>query len=105
MESTASHKRISFSAAPTSSGVVIARVSATDPSRYSPARPVVRRRRARGSVTNDIENAVYSYIQAIRTLGRTQVNITEIAQALALPTEAVTLAASKLRHKGVLPGK
>lgn len=50
---------------------------------------------------SDIEKAVYAHIQAVRTLGREQINTQEIAQALALPQESVIAAVARLRSKGV----
>ena len=49
----------------------------------------------------DIESAVFSHIQAVRTLGRSEINTAEIAQALSLPQELVIAAVARLRGKGV----
>jgi len=49
----------------------------------------------------DIESAVYSHIQAVRALGREEINTSEIAQALSLPQELVIAAVARLRDKGV----
>ena len=46
-------------------------------------------------------NAVYGYIRAIRALGRTGVNTSEIAAALSLPISTVNRAVSALRSQGV----
>jgi hypothetical protein len=46
-------------------------------------------------------SAVYSYIQAIRALGRENVNTNEIADALSLSVLAVNHAITALRKKGV----
>lgn len=48
-----------------------------------------------------LEDAVYGYIRAVRALGRTSVNTTEIASALGLPLGAVESALSALRDRGV----
>lgn len=50
---------------------------------------------------NKIERAVYSHIQAVRTLGRTQINTSDIADALSLDVKDVNRAVAKLRAKGV----
>ena len=47
------------------------------------------------------EKAVYAYIQAIRALGRKQVNTEEIADALSMPIGEVGRAVRSLRKKGV----
>jgi predicted transcriptional regulator len=46
-------------------------------------------------------NAVYGYIRAIRALGRTGINTSEIAAALSLPMSTVNQAVSSLRSQGV----
>ena len=51
--------------------------------------------------TRQIENAVYAYIQAIRTLGRTQVNTLEIAKGLNLTAAVVEKTLAALEKKGV----
>lgn len=48
-----------------------------------------------------VQNAVYAHIKAVRTLGRTTINVSEIARSLALPIKDVTRAVSALRSKGV----
>lgn len=53
------------------------------------------------SSNSKVENAVYAYIRAIRALGRTTVNTTDIAKALHLNVSAVDQAISSLRQKGV----
>ena len=50
-----------------------------------------------------VEKAVYSYIQAVRALGRETVNTVEIARALGVNIDAVESAVAKLRAKGVRP--
>lgn len=52
-------------------------------------------------VNKKTESAVYSFIQAIRALGRDQVNTAEIADALSLNILTVNHAISALRKKGV----
>jgi hypothetical protein len=49
----------------------------------------------------DIESAVYAHIQAVRALGRTHINPTEIAAALGLSERQVLSTLSALRSKGV----
>lgn len=49
----------------------------------------------------DIQVAVYSHIQAVRALGRTNINTEEIAKALSLPVGSVNVAIAKLKDKGV----
>lgn len=51
--------------------------------------------------TKDIESAVFAHIQAMRALGRTRVNVTEIATALGLYERQVEATLSALRNKGV----
>lgn len=48
-----------------------------------------------------IESAVLGYIQAIRSLDRTQVTTSEIASALAIPEAHVISAIPSLKGKGV----
>jgi len=48
-----------------------------------------------------IENAVYAYIRAVRVLGRKQINTVDVAEALAIPVDAVNRAVRSLRKKGV----
>jgi hypothetical protein len=48
-----------------------------------------------------IERAVFSYIRAVRTLGRTKTNTAEVADALSLPVREVNLAIKALKTKGV----
>ncbi len=50
---------------------------------------------------NDIEGAVFAYIQAVRALGQTSVNSVDIARALNLPLGEVEKAMKGLRGKGV----
>jgi hypothetical protein len=49
----------------------------------------------------NVEAAVYSYIQALRALGKTQVNTAEIARALGLPVSIVDSVLPKLNEKGI----
>lgn len=48
-----------------------------------------------------IEDAVYTYIQAVRALGRTTINTSEIASALGIDRRKVEAAAAALKDKGV----
>jgi hypothetical protein len=48
-----------------------------------------------------IENAVFGYIQAVRALGRTTINTTEISRALNLSLADVERTLSALRKRGV----
>ena len=52
-----------------------------------------------------IENAVYSYLQAIRALNRTRVTTSEIASALSVQEAAVVSVISALKVKGVKVAK
>jgi CRP-like cAMP-binding protein len=61
--------------------------------------PRVRRSAARAS--KSVENAVYSYMRAVRTLGRTKITTDEVADALALSVREVNSALSSLKKKGV----
>ena len=49
----------------------------------------------------DVESAVYSYIQAVRALGKTKLTANEIANSLSLSTIEVNEAITKLHSKGV----
>ena len=49
----------------------------------------------------DIEKAVYAHIQAVRALGRDQINTVEIANALSISQESVIAAIARLQGKGV----
>jgi biotin operon repressor len=49
----------------------------------------------------DVESAVYSHIQAIRALGVTRVDSTQIAKALGLPKRIVDKVIPSLLDKGV----
>lgn len=48
-----------------------------------------------------IESAVYAHIQAVRALGRTQIEPQEIARALGLSLAQVTNTIQALKQKGV----
>jgi hypothetical protein len=65
---------------------------------HPPGPDVTRNRR---SSDNKIERAVYAHIRAVRTLGRTHINTSEIADALSLKVSEVNRAIEKLRDKGV----
>ncbi len=49
----------------------------------------------------DLEKAVYTYIRAIRALGRTRANTSEIANALGITISEVGSTLAALRKKGV----
>lgn len=49
----------------------------------------------------NIETAVYTYVRALRTLGKTQVNTAEIARALGVPVSSVDRVLSKLSERGI----
>ena len=59
------------------------------------------------SNTNEkkIEAAVYSHIQAMRTLGNTRLSQSSIAEALGLSGEQVRRAIDRLSDKGIRPLK
>jgi hypothetical protein len=61
----------------------------------------VPRIRGRMRASKGVQNAVYAHIRAIRSLGRTQINTSEIAAALSLPVAEVNRAISSLKKKGV----
>jgi DNA-binding MarR family transcriptional regulator len=64
--------------------------------------PSVRRTRTRAPLSRkNVLNAVYAHIRAIRALGRTEVNTSDIAEALSLPVAEVNRAVSSLKKKGV----
>lgn len=75
----------------------------------SPSSPLViqqqsfsaRGRIQRGEKSDKIGLAVFSYIQAVRALGRTNVNTSEIADGLKLSVEIVEQAVAGLKSKGV----
>lgn len=48
-----------------------------------------------------VQNAVYAYIRAIRALGRTKINTSEIADSLSISTAEVNRAISALKKNGV----
>lgn len=48
-----------------------------------------------------VQSAVYTYIKAIRALGRTQINTAEIADASSLSTSEVNRAIAALRGQGI----
>lgn len=52
-----------------------------------------------------IENAVFGYIQAVRALGRTTINTTEVSRALNLRLADVERTLSALRKRGVKTSK
>lgn len=48
-----------------------------------------------------VQNAVYAYVQAVRSLGRKQLNTIEIAEALSIPVAEVNRAVKSLKKRGV----
>jgi len=58
---------------------------------------VPRSRRANKSV----ESAVYAYMRAVRSLGRTKITTAEVADALSLSIRDVNSALSSLKKRGV----
>jgi hypothetical protein len=48
-----------------------------------------------------IEAAVHSHVRALRALGKTQVNTSEIARALRLPVSIVNSVLPELNEKGI----
>jgi len=48
-----------------------------------------------------IQRAVLAHIRAIRSLGRTEINTVEIADALSLPVHEVNEVIEKLKDQGV----
>jgi hypothetical protein len=88
-----------------SNGVTIAYSTSTDVGNtyvtYSGGNVVVTRGPTTTPDTRAMTNAVYGYIQAVRALDRTDVSVTEISSALALPPAAVINALKNLKEKGV----
>jgi hypothetical protein len=52
-------------------------------------------------IKKGVENAVYAYLQALRSLGRTTLNTVEVADALSLNMADVNRAVASLSKKGV----
>jgi hypothetical protein len=77
------------SSAITTTGTVMLSMSNTTP---TPERKVESKK---------IENAVYAHIQAVRALGRTQIEPQEIARALGLSVPQVLSTIQALKQKGV----
>lgn len=48
-----------------------------------------------------IDKAVYAHLRAMRTLGRTSANTSQIAKALSLPASEVERAVGRLKSRGV----
>ena len=59
----------------------------------------------RATPPSSIENAVYSYLQAIRSLNRTRVTTSEIASALSVQEAEVVSVIAALKVKGVTVAK
>ncbi len=66
----------------------------------SQAVPETKSRHA-SSGNGKIERAVYAHIRAVRALGRTRINTSEIADALSLKVSEVHRAVERLKNKGV----
>ena len=58
---------------------------------------------APAELSDMIESAVYSYIQAYRALGNTRINTVRIARGLNISRRLVEGAVLNLRDKGVIP--
>jgi hypothetical protein len=56
---------------------------------------------ARKITAADMQDAIYTHIQAVRALGKTKITPEEIARALELPVSTVEGAISTLKNKGV----
>ena len=54
-----------------------------------------------GLAETTLEDAIFTYVQAIRALGRTQLNTVEIAEALSLRVAEVDAAVVRLRERGI----
>jgi hypothetical protein len=78
----------------TTSGVTITKVAVATP-RTTGAEPQA------ASEAENLERAIYGYIQAIRALGRETATSAEIAKALSLPESKVVAVLPTLRRKGV----
>ena len=57
--------------------------------------------RSRHKVSKNTPAAVYAYIRALRSVGRTTVSVDEIAEALTLSAATVYAALRALRNRGV----
>jgi hypothetical protein len=53
----------------------------------------------------DLEGAVYAYLQAMRSLGRTHVTPEDVASALGIPALSAMAALTALKNKGVRRSK
>src|SRR5258708_37206090 len=60
-----------------------------------------RKRECDAPSKKQLESAVYSYIQALRALGKNDVNTSDIADALGLRTRDVNSVLDELKAKGV----
>jgi hypothetical protein len=84
----------------TNVGRVPSRHADTTSTSTAPEFPKVRRVPAR-RVSKSVDGAVFSYIKAVRALGRTRINTADIAVALRLPMREVDRAVGRLAGKGV----
>jgi hypothetical protein len=57
--------------------------------------------RARGVTLEQVQNALYRYLQGMRAMGRTHIDIVEAAHTLNVSTTTVLAAARALKDKGV----
>ncbi len=87
---------ITYPASPVSS---VRYASTSSSTAAAVALPVVRA--ADATPYEDIEDAVFKYIEAIRAIGKTRVNTSEIAEALSLHPRDVERAARNLHARGV----
>ena len=68
----------------------------------APQKQVVQsRKKSTAKKVVNVESAVYSYIQAVRALGKTRLTANEIARTLSLSPFEVSVAIDKLSTKGV----
>jgi hypothetical protein len=57
--------------------------------------------KASSKPSKDVEKAIYAYVRAVRALGRTQLNVSDISKALNISEPAVIQALGALRSKGI----
>jgi CRP-like cAMP-binding protein len=60
---------------------------------------------SRAQPAKDLEGAVYAYLQAMRSLGRTHITPEDVASALGLSTSSAMAALTALKSKGVRRSK
>jgi hypothetical protein len=81
----------------TSNCLILSTESSNDVFVSTDSTPVSRR----ATQNKNIVNAIYAYIRALRSLGRTTINTDEIAEGLSLNVNEVNRAVSALRSRGV----